>query len=481
MQLRPYQQQIIDDTREALKQHNSVLVVSPTGSGKTAILTHMMRTAAARGKRSFFCVHQNELLSQTAKALWEQKLPHGMIAAGKVQSDLPVQVASVQTLVRRLDRFQCPDLIIIDEAHRSAASTYQKVLEAYPDALVIGLTATPQRTDGKGLDDTYGCIVSGPTISELIQAGYLCDYEIFAPPSGVDLSAVKTSMGDYDKKQLQEAVDKPTITGDAVKTYLKLARGKRAAVMCVSIAHAQHVMESYLAAGVPAEMLDGTMSNVERDAIIERLRSGKTLVVTAVNLLIEGLDVPGIETVQWLRPTQSLTVYLQGIGRGFRPAPGKEKLLILDHVGNWERHGLPDDEREWSLEGRKGRKRKQGDDEPDVKIQMCKQCFNVFRSGVDACPKCGAPVEKIGVRKIEEVAGELERVDLEKERKERRQLQGAARSLADLVAIGKQRGMKNPAAWAASVYCARQGKKPTRADYKAANDAARVVNDGGVM
>ncbi len=479
MQLRPYQQQIIDDTREALKKHNSVLVVSPTGSGKTAILVHMMRTAASRGKRSFFCVHQNELLSQTAKALWAQKLPHGMIAAGRTQSDLPAQVASMQTLARRLDRFDCPDLIIIDEAHRSAAGTYQKVLEAYPDALVIGLTATPQRTDGKGLDDTYGCIVNGPTIAELIQAGYLCDYEIFAPPSGVDLSGIKTKMGDYDKKQVQEAVDKPTITGDAVKTYLKLAKGKRAAVMCVSLDHARHVMESYRVSGVPAEMLDGNMSNAEREAIIERLSAGKTLVVTAVNLMIEGLDVPAIEVVQWLRPTQSLIVYMQGNGRGFRPAAGKEKLLILDHVRNWERHGLPDDEREWSLEGKKSRKRKQGeDDEPDVKIQMCKQCFAVFRTGVDACPKCGAPVEKLGARKIEEIDGELERIDLEAERK---QLQGAARSLADLVAVGKQRGMKNPAAWAASVYCARQGKKPTKADFKAANDAARAVNYGGVM
>lgn len=474
MKLRPYQEDLINRTRQALRRHKRVLMQAPTGAGKTAITVFMMGRAAEQGNKSFFLIHQNELLSQTSKALWQQRLEHGLIVSGKRISSLPAQVASVQTLVNRLDKYSEPDLIIIDECHRSAAATYRKVLDAYPNARVIGLTATPQRTDNKGLDDIYGEIVQGPTIRQLIDAGYLCDYEIFAPPSTLDLSSVKTKMGDYDKAELEQQVDKPTITGDAVATYRKHASGKRAAVMCVSIAHAEHVRDSYLAAGVPAEMLEGKMTNKERDAVINRLRSGETLIVTAVNLLIEGLDVPGIEVVQWLRPTQSLIVFMQGNGRGFRPADGKDKLIILDQVANFSRHGLPDDDREWSLEGKKGRKRKK-DEDPDVNVQQCKHCFHVFRPGVDACPSCGQPVEKKEPRKIEVVDGDLERVDVEAMRKEKKKQQGAARGLAELIQLGYRRGMKNATGWAVNVYCARQGRKPKPADYQQAKQIAREV------
>lgn len=473
MKLRPYQVELIDKTREALRLNRRVLMQAPTGAGKTAITVFMMQRASEQGKRSMFLVHQNELLDQTSRALWRQKLEHGMIASGKRKSLLPAQVASVQTLVRRTDMYDEPDLIIIDECHRSAASTYQKILDAYPDALVIGLTATPQRTDGKGLKETYNAMVQGPTIRQLIDAGYLCDYEIFAPPSTLDLSEVKTKMGDFDRKQLEQEVDKPTITGDAVATYKKHVNGKRAAVMCISIRHAEHVRDSYLAAGVPAEMLEGKMTNKERAAVIARLESGATLVVTAVNLLIEGLDVPGIEVVQWLRPTQSLIVFMQGNGRGFRVADGKDKLVILDQVGNYKRHGLPDDDRDWSLDGRKKGKRKAADDEADVSIQQCKHCFHVFRAGVSVCPSCGKEVELRKKAEIEVVEGELERIDVDALRKQARQEQGQARDLADLVALGKRRGMNNPAAWAAHIYASRQGRKATPADFNKAREMAK--------
>lgn len=474
MKLRPYQKTMIDNARQALRRTNRVLLQGPTGCGKTALTVHMMGTAASRGKRSFFLVHQNELLSQTSRALWEQHLEHGVIASGKRPSKLPAQVASVQTLVRRLDQYDEPHLIIIDECHRSAASTYQKILEAYPNAKVIGLTATPQRTDGKGLGDTYGDIVQGPSIRQLIDAGYLCDYEIYGPPSTIDLSAIKTKMGDYDKRELEQTMDKPTITGDAVATYKKYASGKRAAVMCVSIRHAEHVKDSYVASGVSAEMIEGSMTNKEREGVINRLRSGETLVVTAVNLLVEGLDVPSIEVVQWLRPTQSLIVFMQGNGRGFRPAAGKDRLLILDQVGNWSKHGLPDEDREWSLEGRKKRKRKT-DDEADVNVQQCKHCFHIFRPGPDKCPSCGKPVEVRKKAEIQVVDGELEKIDLEAERKARKRHQGQARDLRDLVALGVRRGMKNPSGWAVHVHCARKGRKPAPQDYQQAKQLLAEV------
>ena len=465
MKLRPYQEDLIDKTRQALRRNKRVLMQAPTGAGKTAITVYMMSRAADAGKTSVMAVHQNELLTQTSKALWAGKLEHGMIASGRTRSYLAAQVASVQTWVRRMGQYSEPDLIIIDECHRSAASTYQKILEEYPNAMVIGLTATPSRTDGKGLDGTYQELVQGPTIRQLIDAGYLCDYEIFAPPSPLDLSEVKTKMGDYDKKQLEHEVDKPTITGDAVDTYKKHANGKRAAVMCVSIRHAEHVMESYNAAGVPAEMLEGKMTNKEREAVITRFLSGDTLVVTAVQLLIEGLDVPSIEVVQWLRPTQSLIVFMQGNGRGFRVADGKGKLIILDQVGNWKRHGLPDDDREWTLEGRKKGKKRKADEEADVSIQQCKHCFHIFRPGVAVCPSCGKPVEVRQKAEIEVVDGELERIDVTALRKQAKQEQGAARDLVDLVKLGQRRGMKNAAIWAAHVHASRAGRKATPEDF----------------
>lgn len=471
IQLRPYQTDLIDRTRDALREHQRVLMQAPTGAGKTAITVYMMSRAAAAGRRSIFCVHQNELLEQTSRALWKQKLEHGMISSGKARSPLPAQVASVLTLVRRLDHYEPPDLIIIDEAHRAAAETYRRVLEAYPDAKVIGLTATPQRTDGKGLDAIFSGLVLGPSIRSLIDAGYLCDYEIFAPAVGVDLSGVHTRMGDYDRSEVEQRVDKPTITGDAVAHYRKLADGKRCVVMCVSLKHAHHVAETYRDAGIPAECIEGTMTNKERAAVLDRFRSGETLVITNVQLLIEGVDIPGIEVVQWLRPTQSVIVYMQGNGRGLRPAPGKDKLLILDHVGNWERHGLPDDERDWTLAGRKGRKGST-DAEPDVRVQQCPACANIFRPGVAECPRCGAPVEMKEARRIEVVDGELARIDREAMRKEARKLQGQARDLAALVELGVRRGMKNAAGWAANVYASREGRKPSAVDFQRARAVA---------
>jgi DNA repair protein RadD len=471
MKLRPYQEEMIEKTRESLRFNDRVLLQGPTGCGKTAITVYMMASAAAKGRRSMFLVHQNELLDQTSKALWKQKLEHGVIASGKGRSPLPAQVASVLTLVRRLDDYAPPDLIIIDECHRSASNTYQRILDAYPNAKVIGLTATPQRTDGKGLDSTYEALVQGPTIRELIDAGYLCDYEIFAPPIGVDVTGVKSAMGDYDKAEVEQRIDKPTITGDAVQTYRRLASGKRCVVMAVSIKHGQHVADAYNAAGIPAELIEGTMSNTQRQAALDRFRSGETMVIVNVQLLIEGVDIPSIEVVQWLRPTQSVIVYMQGNGRGLRPDNGKAGLLILDHVGNWERHGLPDDDRDWSLAGRKGRKRAEDDNEPDVRVQQCGKCYHIFKPGVAECPKCGEPVELKEARKIEVVDGELQRIEREQLRKQHKLTQGMARGLAELVELGHRRGMKNAAGWAANVYASRDGRKPTAADYQQARVA----------
>lgn len=462
--LRPYQQKLVDDARDALRNHRSILLQSPTGSGKTAMLVMMMESAAKRGKRAFFLVHQTELLQQTSQALWAQKLEHGMIAPSKRKSLLPVQVASVQTLVRRLDQYDSPDMIIIDECHRAAANTYRKVLEAYPKAMVIGLTATPERTDGKGLGDLFDTIIEGPTIQQLIKANYLCDYELISPRTAIDLSSVRRRGGDYDAEQAVAAVDKPTITGDAVAAYKQFANGVRCVVMCITIKHAEHVSESYRAAGVAAEVIKGDMLKTERCEVLERFKSGETKVLCNVELMVVGVDIPSIEAIQWLRPTQSLIVFMQGNGRGFRPAKGKKRLIILDQVKNWERHGLPCDNREWSLDGKKDRQRKAQED-PSLHVQQCAECFHVFRKGPTHCPGCGDELPARGRAELEVVDGELEKIDIEHARRERRKEQGQARTLRELVELGVARGMNRPAQWAAITSAARRGGKPTPADF----------------
>jgi len=289
-----------------------------------------------------------------------------------------------------------------------------------------------------------------------------------------DASEVKTRAGDFAKEQVEAAMDKPTITGDAVNHYRKLAKGKRCVVMCTGIKHADHVAEQYRQAGVPAESLDGTMTDKERAECLERFDRGETLVLTNTQLLIEGVDIPAIEVVQWLRPTQSLIVWMQGVGRGLRPAPGKDRLLLLDHVGNVHRHGLPDDPREWSLDGRKKGKRK-ANEEPDVAIQQCQSCYAVFRPGPSECPKCGEPVKKQPPRELEVVDGELQKIDLEQARKDRKREQGAARTLRELVALGVRRGMRKPGAWAAITAASREGRKPAPAEFEQAKRIEREL------
>jgi DNA repair protein RadD len=472
--LRGYQEKLIDDTRQALRKFRAVLLTAPTGAGKTAITVFMMGEAASRGKRAWFLVHQNELLSQTSKALWKQKLEHGVVASGRALSKLPVQVCSVQTLVNRLHLLAPPDLIIIDECHRSAAATYQKIIANYPNALVVGLTATPQRTDGKGLSAMYDEIVYGPSIRQLIDAGFLCEYDVYAPPVELDLSQVKNQMGDYKKDQLEVAVDKPSITGDAVAHYKKIAYGKRCVVMCVSIKHAEHVRDQYLSAGIPAVSIEGGMTKKEREKAIKDLESLDAMVICNVQLLIEGVDIPGIEVVQWLRPTQSLIVFMQGNGRGLRPCEGKEKLIILDHVGNVARHGLPCEDREWSLEGKKKGKRSKQDEEQDIKIVTCKKCFHTFLPGPKLCPRCNAPIEYKQGRLIEEKAGELQKLEIAQVKKQARIEQGQSKTLKDLVALGMRRGMKKAPQWAAITTAARLKRKPTQADF---NEAMRIYGE----
>jgi len=475
--LRDYQLSAVSRLRESIKQHRRSILVASTGAGKTRMAIRIMQGAVQQGNRCWFIVHRRELCKQTSREFWKAKLEHGMIMAGKQRTPTLAQVGTVITAANRIQSTpaeQRPRVIVFDECHRSVAGSYQQIVDACPDAFVIGLTATPERTDGKGLGVMYSDMVEVQNMRWLIDSGYLCDYRLIAPAEGPDLSGVRTKAGDYDTAQLEQAVDRPTITGDAIRAYQQFVPGKRCMVFCVSINHSEHTCAQYRAAGIPAEHIDGTHTDAEREAALARFRSGQTLVLCSVQLAIEGLDIPAVEAVQQLRPTQSIIVYLQLIGRGLRPEEGKSELVILDQVNNWKRHGLPDDSREWSLEGRRKGKRKKDDQEAELTVQQCRKCYAVFRKGPEACPQCGEPVPA-GGREIMQIDGDLQEIDLAAVRQEERSQQGRARTIPDLVALGIRRGMNKPAAWAAITYSARQGRKPGPEQFKEARDAEQAI------
>jgi superfamily II DNA or RNA helicase len=432
----------------------SILYQGATGSGKTALTAHMLHTAAGRGMRSWFVVHRKELIDQSARAFKLEGLKHGIIAAGYPEDRLSgVQIAGVQTLARRLARYPTPSLIVWDEAHHVAAKSWDSIFRRFAGVYHVGLTATPERLDGQGLGTFFKKLICGPTVAELTAQGYLSPYKLYAP-ANVDLSGVHRQMGDYARGELGAVMDKPKITGDAVQHYKKYCNGKRAIVFCVSIEHSKHVVEQFQKEGINAAHVDGETADDERSRAVDRFREGSVRVLSNVELFGEGFDLVGIEAAILLRPTQSLGLYLQQIGRALRPAEGKSLALILDHVGNCERFGLPDQPREWSLEGRDKSK-----GEYQAPVRICKECYAAFIPA-PICPFCGA-IFPLKPRTVETIAGNLKEVDaaqLQVRLKWRRQ-QGMTQTFADLVALGKARGYRNAYAWASLVLKGRAAKR----------------------
>ena len=452
MQLRPYQDEIIGQVRAIMRSGvKSILVQSPTGSGKTALTAMMLKTASSKGLSCWFLVHRRELVKQSIAAFGRAEVKHGVVAAGWYEEPhLNVQLASVQTVARRVDRIKNPKLIVWDEAHHVAAGSWSKIHAAFPDAFHIGLTATPERLDGTGLKQWFKAMVKGPAVRWLIDNGFLADYKIYAPPS-INTSDIHTRMGDFVKSELSAAIDKPTITGDAIRHYQKHGHGKRAVCFCVSIEHSQHVAKQFNDVGIPAAHVDGESDMNYRDETIERFRKNEIKILTNVDLFGEGFDLPALEVAILLRPTQSLGLYLQQVGRALRPYPGKSHAIILDHAGNCARFGLPDDERDWSLEPRDKKTRASSS---SATIRICPKCFAAQELGRDNCKFCGFEFEK-SPRQVDQVEGELQEVDADALRRQRNAEQGKAQSLQDLIELGKQRGYRKPLAWANYVWRAR--------------------------
>lgn len=467
MKLRHYQQRAVDDIRRAYAAGcRSTLLVIPTGGGKTVVFSHIAESSAARGKRVLILVHRVELIRQTVAKLRESGVRVGIVnPMFTPDPSAAVQVASVQTMVKRLHLFRHFDLIITDEAHHIVSTTYRTILAAYPDAYQLGVTATPIRGDGKGLGvdagGVFDTMVVGPTVPDLISEGFLVRPVIYAPREKLDFSDINIRMGDYVKSEIEERVDKPKITGDAVRHYRELCSGDPSVWFCISVAHAQHVAEDFRAAGYRAASVDGSMDDAERSRILNGLATGEIEVVTSCDIISEGTDIPKIACAGLLRPTQSVGLYLQQVGRALRPSPGKDRAIILDHVGNVLTHGLPEMVRDWSLDGeiKIKKKRKKGEDEPPVRVHQCENCFAVYEAEKMLCPECGF-VRVIKAREIKHSDGvlvELSDWDKLQLQRQKRQDVGRAQSLTELEAIEKARGYKK--GWAQHVYNSRERKK----------------------
>lgn len=442
IKLRDYQQDSLDKTIAAIRKGcRHPLIVLPTGAGKTALSSEFVRRSYEKGKSSIFICHRQELLMQTYKTYQKNDITPAIIKSG-VTPDYrnPMQIASVSTLVKRLNQYAKPDVVFWDECSHIASSTWKTIYEAYPDSIHIGLTATPCRLDGKPLNSFFDCMIQTVDTAKLIKLGYLTPYNYYAP-SNIDTSEIAiSSNGDFQKESLANASFNSKIIGDNVEQYLKLANGKRNIVFAINRLHGQQILERYLNAGVSAEYLDGLTGSSERKTGVERFSSGETKVLINCDLFSEGFDVPACEVVSLLRPTMSTSLYLQQVGRALRISPetGKTMALVLDHVNNYQRHGMPDDEREWSLSGGLTKKRKT--EQSTESIMRCPKCFFAHSKAL-SCPNCGYTYTT-KEKQIQEVAGELVLIGSQEYKNARQRETLNVSSLDELVKIEKDRGYK---------------------------------------
>jgi superfamily II DNA or RNA helicase len=291
------------------------------------------------------------------------------------------KVGMVQTITRKLDSEETPALIITDEAHHSTATSYRRIYDKFPEALRLGFTATPIRLNHGGLGEVYEDLITSVSTRWLIDNNFLADYKYYSVELA-DTSTLRTRAGEYKADDVAKLMNNKVIYGSTVEQWEKLAKGKKTICYCAGIEASNSTAKAFRDAGYTAYSLDGKTPQSERESVMERFRNGDIKILCNADLFGEGLDVPDCECTVLLRPTQSLTLYIQQAMRSMRYMPGKT-AIIIDHVGNCYRHGLPDDDREWSLEP----KHKQ---EKIIKIRECRSCFAVYSPKLDKCPYCGA-------------------------------------------------------------------------------------------
>jgi len=388
MTLRPYQARDIDRLRAAFSRRRAVLYQLPTGGGKTHVFVEVAERVASRGGRVLVLEHRAELVAQAVGKLRAVGVAPGVVCASYPDATFTgfesVIVASIQTLSKRDLGSWSPTFIVADEAHLSVAASWRAAFARWPLAWRLGVTATPERLDGRGLGEVFGDLVAGPTIAELTAAGHLVPARVFAPPAP-DFSKLPIRRGEF--AALPDAIAHgPQLVGDVVQHYQRLGGGRSAIVFAASIEQANRLGHAFDEAGLRAAVVTGKTTRDARSGALDLLGAGRLDAVVNVGVLVEGFDCPPVSYIALARPTASLTVFLQSIGRGLRPSPGKTDCIVADHAGNAaERFGLPGQDRAWSLAGRG--KRRRGVDPEAIAVATCPRCLALYQS--TPCPRCG--------------------------------------------------------------------------------------------
>lgn len=457
--LRDYQELAVVGARNRYRQgHRSVLLVGPTGCGKTTIFSYIISSAEKKRRRSLVLAHRTELISQASQRLDLYGINHGIIQGQheRTNLDLSIQVGSIQTLIRR----QLPpfDFIVVDEAHHGTAPSYLGLLERFPAAKVLGVTATPFRANGKGLGSVFTALETIASVQELIDRGFLVPARMFAP-SAPDLTGLRTRAGDYEQEELARRADQRTLIGDIVKHWLRLAAGRPTICFAVNVQHSLHIVDQFRAAGVRARHLDANTDPEERAGMIRELGLGKIDIISNVGVLTEGTDIPEVACILLARPTKSLGLYIQMVGRGLRTADGKTACLVLDHGANCLLHGSVAADRDYDLENGI-KKKKRSDDSPANAIRQCRTCYAIIRASIRICPECGDHQQTHSSFAVKHKEGELVEVDFTKVKERRKQRVAEAETLAELQELQKEFGYKH--GWAWNIYQYRQRKNARR-------------------
>lgn len=424
IKLREYQSDLIDDIREAIVEgHMAIVAVLGCGGGKSVIQAEIARSATNKGNRVLFLVHRKELCEQITRTFTAQGVDMELCS-----------VSMVQTVSRHIDRIKPPKVIITDEAHHSTANTYMKIYNAFPEALKLGFTATPCRLGSGGLGEVYGKLITSVSTKWLIDNHYLSPYKYYSVKLA-DTSGLHVKAGEYKADEIAELMQSKEIYGETVKQWERLAKDKKTIVYCASVEASEMTADEFRTAGYTSYSLDGKTDKKVRESVMERFRNGEITVLCNCDLFGEGLDVPDCECTVLLRPTQSLTLYIQQSMRSMRYMPDKT-AIIIDHVGNCYLHGLPDDEREWTLES----KAKQAN---MVKIRECPMCFSVYPPTKQKCPYCGYAAVKEIQRKDKDVV-EINLVEMQRQEdiKNTKYADLTAESWSDVERIRKARGYK---------------------------------------
>jgi superfamily II DNA or RNA helicase len=422
IKLRDYQINLINDVAKAWRAgYKKPCIVLPCGGGKSIIAADMAKRTTDNNKNVLFLVHRKELCEQIENTFTD----YG------VNMDL-CQIGMVQTITRRTNKINKPNLIITDENHHCIANSYKKIYNAYPDVYCVGVTATPVRLNGGGLGEINDKLIIGPSVKDLIAMNCLADYDYYAPPVA-DLTGLRSRAGDYVAEDIEQALSKPKIYGDVIKYYRELSDGKQAICYCPTINYSKMMVDNFKSAGISAEHIDGNTPKNKRAEIIDNFRLGNIKILCNVDLVGEGFDVPDCNTSILLRPTKSLSLYIQQSMRCMRYKPGK-RATIIDHVGNVHRFGLPSQDRVWTLEPKPVSKR----EGTTVKVKQCDECF-FTHTPAPICPNCGhiyAPerkspkeVKDARLKKINETVKQYTKPE-------------QCGSFAELAAWGKQRGYK---------------------------------------